>query len=103
MFYMLMASLEQRQALIEHLKSRDIVSVFHYIPLHSSEMGKKFGGKEGDCPVTEDVSLRLLRLPFYNSLSEDDLSRIVRSIHEFGFRNKPLKRKSDSVKNETLG
>jgi dTDP-4-amino-4,6-dideoxygalactose transaminase len=85
MFYMLMPSLEQRQALIEHLRARDIVSVFHYTPLHSSEMGKKFGGNQEDCPVTEDVSFRLLRLPFYNDLSQADLARIVSSIRDFVF------------------
>ena len=83
MFYLLMPSLEQRQALIEHLKTQDIISVFHYLPLHLSRMGKKFGGREGDCPVTEDVSDRLLRLPFYNDLSEADLARVVTAICKF--------------------
>ncbi len=60
MFYLLLPSLEARQALIRHLKTRDILSVFHYLPLHLSEMGKKFGGKTCDCPITEVVSDRLL-------------------------------------------
>jgi dTDP-4-amino-4,6-dideoxygalactose transaminase len=84
MFYMLMSSLEQRQALIAHLKSRGILAVFHYLPLHLSDMGKQFGGKEGDCPVTEDVSDRLVRLPFYNVLTEMDQRRVVETIFEFG-------------------
>jgi dTDP-4-amino-4,6-dideoxygalactose transaminase len=83
MFYMLMPSLQARQALIAHLKDRGITSVFHYQPLHFSEMGRRFGGKPGDCPVTEDVSDRLLRLPFYNDLSEEDLERVVDTIREF--------------------
>ncbi len=83
MFYLLMPSLEQRQALIVHLTARRIFSVFHYLPLHLSEMGRRFGGKEGDCPVTEDVSRRLLRLPFYNDLTERDLARVVDAISEF--------------------
>lgn len=83
MFYLLMPSLDKRQALIAHLKAQDIVSAFHYLPLHLSEMGQKFGGKEGDCPVTEDVSDRLLRLPFYNDLTEADLARVVAAIREF--------------------
>lgn len=83
MFYLLMPSLEKRQALIAHLKAQDIISAFHYLPLHLSEMGQKFGGKEGDCPVTEDVSDRLLRLPFYNDLTEADLARVVAAIREF--------------------
>jgi dTDP-4-amino-4,6-dideoxygalactose transaminase len=83
MFYLLMPSLEKRQALIAHLKAQNIISAFHYLPLHLSEMGQKFGGKEGDCPVTEDVSDRLVRLPFYNDLTEADLARVVAAICEF--------------------
>lgn len=83
MFYMLMPSFEQRQDLIEHLKAQGILSVFHYIPLHLSAMGQRFGGKPGDCSVTEDVSDRLLRLPFYNDLSESDQARVVSAIEDF--------------------
>jgi dTDP-4-amino-4,6-dideoxygalactose transaminase len=83
MFYLLMPAPRHRDALIAHLKERGILSVFHYLPLHLSEMGLKFGGKAGDCPVTESVSDRLLRLPFYNTLSWDDQERIVDSIHSF--------------------
>ncbi len=83
MFYLLFPSLEIRQGMIEHLKSKGILSVFHYLPLHLSKMGKKFGGRDGDCPVTEDVSDRLLRLPFYTGLSEDDQSRVVEEMCSF--------------------
>lgn len=83
MFYLLMPSLDDRQALIAHLKKQDIIGVFHYLPLHLSDVGKKLGGQEGDCPVTEDVSDRLIRLPFYNGLTEADQARIVSSIKEF--------------------
>lgn len=83
MFYLLLPSLEQRQALIDHLKARGILSVFHYLPLHLSDMGQRFGGKAGDCPVTEDVSDRLLRLPFYNDLTEADQVRVVTAIKEW--------------------
>ena len=80
MFYLLLPSLEQRQALIEHLKGHGILSVFHYLPLHLSDMGRKFGGQPGDCPVTEDVSDRLLRLPFYNDLTEADQTSVCAAI-----------------------
>ncbi len=83
MFYLLMPSLEKRQALIAHLKEQGIFSVFHYLPLHLSHMGQQFGGKEGDCPVTESVSDRLLRLPFYNDLTSSDQARVVASIKNF--------------------
>jgi dTDP-4-amino-4,6-dideoxygalactose transaminase len=83
MFYMLMPSLAARQGLIAHLKAREILSVFHYLPLHLSEMGKRSGGKEGDCPVTESVSDCVIRLPFYNALSEDEQERVVSAVREF--------------------
>jgi dTDP-4-amino-4,6-dideoxygalactose transaminase len=80
MFYLLLPSAERRNALISHLKARNILSVFHYVPLHTSEMGQRFGGRPGDCPVTESVSGRLLRLPFYNDLTEDEQMRVVEAI-----------------------
>jgi dTDP-4-amino-4,6-dideoxygalactose transaminase len=83
MYYMLLPSLPKRQALISHLNKHQISSAFHYQPLHLSIMGQKFGGKAGDCPVTEDVSARLVRLPFYNDLQEEDQSRVVSRIKEF--------------------
>ena len=83
MFYLLLPDLEKRQALIAHLKAQGILAVFHYLPLHLSDMGKRFGGKEGDCPVTESVSDRLLRLPFYNDLTEADQARVVSAITAF--------------------
>ncbi|HST10422.1 MAG TPA: DegT/DnrJ/EryC1/StrS family aminotransferase, partial [Terriglobales bacterium] len=83
MFYLILPSLECRQALIAHLKAQGILSVFHYVPLHSSEMGRKCAAREAQCPVTEDLSLRLLRLPFYNDLTEGDQSRVIDSVTSF--------------------
>jgi dTDP-4-amino-4,6-dideoxygalactose transaminase len=83
MFYLVLPSLEVRQAFITYLNTREINSVFHYLPLHLSSMGRKFGGKKGDCPITEDVSDRLLRLPFYNDLAEVDQARVVAAIKGF--------------------
>jgi dTDP-4-amino-4,6-dideoxygalactose transaminase len=85
MFYILTRSLAYRQALIDHLKQRSILSVFHYLPLHLSSMGQRFAGKVGDCPVTEDVSDRLLRLPFYNELTREEQDRVIAAIKEFSF------------------
>jgi dTDP-4-amino-4,6-dideoxygalactose transaminase len=82
MFYLLLPSPEKRDELIEHLKSRGILSVFHYLPLHLSEMGRRLGGRQGDCPVTEDVSDRLVRLPFFNDLQEDDQELVCEAIRE---------------------
>ena len=83
MYYLLMPSLGDRQSLMAHLRARGILAVFHYLPLHISEMGRRFGGKPGDCPVTEDVSDRLLRLPFYNDLSQTDQQSVVEAIREW--------------------
>lgn len=85
MYYLVMPELKVRQAFIAHLKNKRILSVFHYLPLHLSDMGQKFGGKPGDCPVTESISDRLVRLPFYNSLDEKDQLRVIDAIHEFKF------------------
>jgi dTDP-4-amino-4,6-dideoxygalactose transaminase len=82
-YYLLLPSLDVRQRLIEHLKQHGIWSVFHYLPLHLSDMGRRFGGKEGDCPVTEDVSDRLLRLPLYNVMTQEELEKVVEAILEF--------------------
>ena len=83
MYYLILPSLEKRQALISFLKTRGILSVFHYVPLHLSPMGRRLGGQEGACPVSEEKSERLLRLPFYNSLSRDDQDRVIAAVREF--------------------
>jgi dTDP-4-amino-4,6-dideoxygalactose transaminase len=85
MFYMLLPTLELRQGLIAHLRQRGILSVFHYLPLHLSDMGLRFGGRPGDCPVTERVSDQLVRLPFHNALTEDEQDRVIEALLEFDF------------------
>jgi len=77
LFYLLMPSLEARTKFIAILKAQQITTVFHYLPLHLSEMGLKFGGKVGDCPITESCSDRLVRLPFYNDLTFEDQMKVV--------------------------
>ncbi len=83
MYYLVMSSLQQRQECISFLKSRGILSVFHYLPLHLSPMGRQLGGRSGDCPVAEDKSDRLLRLPFYNSLGRTDQDQVIAAILDF--------------------
>jgi dTDP-4-amino-4,6-dideoxygalactose transaminase len=63
-----------------HLTQAGVSSAMHYQPLHLSEMGRRFGGGRGDCPVAEDVSNRLLRLPFHRTLSEADLDRVTAAV-----------------------
>ncbi len=83
MYFLLLPSLARRQALMAHLKAQGILGVFHYLPLHLSDMGRRFGGKPGDCPVTEDVSDRLLRLPFYNDLAEAEQAQVIEAVTTF--------------------
>jgi dTDP-4-amino-4,6-dideoxygalactose transaminase len=83
-FYLLMPDLASRQALIEHLKEHGILAVFHYLPLHLSEMGQKLGGRPGDCPVTEDISDRLVRLPLFAGLTTDEQAQVIEAVLNFG-------------------
>jgi dTDP-4-amino-4,6-dideoxygalactose transaminase len=85
MFYMLLPNLELRQKLIAYLRERGVYSVFHYLPLHLSDMGRSFGGKVGDCPVTERVSDQLVRLPFHNSLSSSEQEQVIDLLEAFSF------------------
>lgn len=81
MYYLLFPSLDARQQMIARLKEQQVQAVFHYQALHMSEMGRKFGGRAGDCPVTEDLSDRLLRLPFFNDMTLDQQARVVDALH----------------------
>ena len=83
MYYLVLPSLEKRQALISYLNEHQINSVFHYQALHLSHMGRQFGGEIGDCPVTESVSDRLVRLPFFNDLTQDEQTCVIDRITEF--------------------
>jgi dTDP-4-amino-4,6-dideoxygalactose transaminase len=83
MYFLVLPDLATRQALISHLRKLGIISVFHYQPLHLSEMGQKYGGKEGDCPVTEKAGNCLLRLPFYNNLTRAQQDFVLEAIFEF--------------------
>jgi len=85
MFYLLLPNLETRQRFIAHLKQNKVHAVFHYLPLHLSDMGLKFGGKPGDCPVTENISDRLVRLPFHNTITLDEQARVIEAIYAFKF------------------
>lgn len=83
LFYILPPSAEFRQALIDHLKADGILSVFHYLPLHLSPMGQRLGAADGDCPVTERIAARILRLPFYYDLTEAEQDSVIRAIRAF--------------------
>lgn len=83
MFYVLLADREHRDGLLDWLNRHGIRAVFHYVPLHTSPMGRRFGYRRGDLPVTEQVSDRLIRLPFYCEITEDEQLRVVETIREY--------------------
>ncbi|WP_457559294.1 dTDP-4-amino-4,6-dideoxygalactose transaminase [Candidatus Harpocratesius sp.] len=81
-FYIICKSGDLRDFLLRELKKKGIGAVFHYIPLHTSPMGQKFGFSEEDLPITDDISKRLIRLPLHLYLTHADLSRITETIHD---------------------
>ena len=83
MFYIILNDEVARNGLIRQMKSKGILSVFHYLPLHRSPVGLKMGYHNGDLPVTESVSRRLLRLPFYYTLTHKDQDLVVEAIREY--------------------
>jgi dTDP-4-amino-4,6-dideoxygalactose transaminase len=83
LFYILLPDQGRRDKLMRFLRSKNIESAFHYLPLHLAPMGRQFGYQEGDCPITEEISGRLLRLPFHNRITEDDQNRVLSTISAF--------------------
>ena len=83
LFYLILPTLSARTRLIDHLARRGILAVFHYQPLHLSEMGRRFGGRPGQCPVTEAMSDRLLRLPLYWDLGEEEQAEVIDAVRAF--------------------
>ena len=83
LFYLVMPSEGARDGLIAHLRQRGIGAVFHYLPLHLSPMGRRTQARPAPCPVTEDVSARLLRLPLFNDLSSADQGTVIAAVREF--------------------
>jgi dTDP-4-amino-4,6-dideoxygalactose transaminase len=83
LFYVLTDTLATRSALAAQLKARDILAVWHYVPLHSSPAGRKLGRASGSMPVTDDISERLLRLPIYYSISDTDVDGVIDAVRGF--------------------
>ena len=83
MFYLKAKDLEERTALLSFLKENDILAVFHYIPLHSAPAGKRFGRFHGTDEVTTRESDRLLRLPMYYGLSDEDINKVIDTVIRF--------------------
>lgn len=83
MFYIKAGDLEERTALLRYLKEKGISAVFHYVPLHSSEAGQKYGRFHGQDRYTTRESSRLLRLPMYDGLKEEQIRYVVSEIKQF--------------------
>lgn len=83
MYYLLLPDLDSRTALIEKLQICDINAVFHYVPLHSSPAGRRYGRTSGSMNVTEDISNRLLRLPMFYELTNQQIQAMVKAIQNF--------------------
>jgi dTDP-4-amino-4,6-dideoxygalactose transaminase len=83
LYYVLLPDEETRDALARYLGRRGVAAVSHYVPLHTSPMGQRFGYREGDLPVTEELSGRLLRLPVYPGLTEEEQAYVVRHVSKF--------------------
>ena len=77
MFYLLMPTPSSRTRALQELRQRGVNATFHYVPLHSSVGGQKYGVRSTELPVTDDVSQRLIRLPFHNALTDQDVERVV--------------------------
>ncbi|HEY5983574.1 MAG TPA: dTDP-4-amino-4,6-dideoxygalactose transaminase [Anaerolineales bacterium] len=85
LFHLLLPNLEQRTRFIKHMREKGIEVVFHYLPLHLSDMGRSFGGREGDFPVTERVSDQLVRLPLHNVLTDSEQEEVIDAALAFKF------------------
>jgi dTDP-4-amino-4,6-dideoxygalactose transaminase len=82
MYYLLLPDLKERTRFIEYLKEQRINAVFHYVPLHSAPQALELGAR-GHCPVTQDVSERLVRLPFYRELNPSEQQRVIDAVLAF--------------------
>jgi dTDP-4-amino-4,6-dideoxygalactose transaminase len=80
MYYLLLPDLDSRSRLIAELKRVGVHAVFHYVPLHASEAGRRHGRQAGDLTVTEDVSERLVRLPLWPAMAGEDVERVVDAV-----------------------
>ena len=77
LFYVLLPNAHHRPVVMRHLQEQGIRTTFHYVPLHTSDGGRRFSARPTMCPVSSDVSARLIRLPFFNTLSPDQVERVA--------------------------
>ena len=77
MYCVLLPDRDRRNDVLESMRKAGVQATFHYVPLHSSEAGRRFTARPSECPVSEEISGRLLRLPFFNDLAEPEIERVV--------------------------
>jgi len=80
LYYVLLPDRPTRDRVLAAMRAAGVMATFHYVPLHSAPGGRRFAARPTDCPVTEDVSGRLLRLPFYNTLSPAEVERSAEAL-----------------------
>ena len=80
LFHVLLPHTSMRPRVMSLLREQGVVTTFHYVPLHSSEGGKRFSARPTACPVSTDVSGRLVRLPFFNTLTEAEVARVAETL-----------------------
>jgi dTDP-4-amino-4,6-dideoxygalactose transaminase len=102
LFYILLPDRATRDGMMAQLQQQGIQAVFHYVPLHCSPMGQTLGYREGDLPVTEELSGRLLRLPMYHEITEQEQLRVINQVRRF-LEKSPAHRAPDGPRQMTTG
>ena len=93
MYYLKLKNLQERTAFINYMKENDVHTVFHYVPLHSAPAGLKFGRFAGEDVYTTKESERLVRLPLYYGLAQEDLEKVIRLVYDFfAYEGEPVHR-----------
>ncbi len=82
-FFIVASNLEESRRLIRYLNSKSIKAIRHYVPLHSSKAGKKYGKVSGSMDVTDDMSQRVIRLPLFYEMKKNEVHRVIEEINNF--------------------
>jgi dTDP-4-amino-4,6-dideoxygalactose transaminase len=82
MYYVILRDAASRDRVLAAMTQNGVQATFHYVPLHSSAGGQRFAARATDCPVSDDVASRLLRLPFHNALGTSQIERVVETLVE---------------------
>lgn len=89
LYYLLLPTRQARHSVLDRLNARGINAVFHYVPLHSSPAGRRYGRTAGELPVTDDISDRLLRLPLWSKMPDEIVARVIAATREIISKDRP--------------